>query len=125
MDLNLKAQHKSILKVFKTDAVDEKLVEESKGELKKILYGYDKKKIFTTGETNLFYNVLPNKTFKYKNEKFFGRKYSKELLTVLLCSKSDASEKFPLLVIDKPKQPMCFNNIKENLANVKTTTNHV
>lgn len=76
--------------------MDEKFVKEWKYELRKTLGRYDKKNIFNAGETSLFYNMLPNKTFTYKNEKCFGRKHSKERLTVLLCSKSDASEKFPL-----------------------------
>lgn len=48
--------------------MDEKIVQEWKGELKIILDGYDKKNIINADNTGLFYNMVGNKTFTYKNE---------------------------------------------------------
>jgi hypothetical protein len=40
-----------------------------------------------------------------------GRKQSKERLTLALCCNGDGSDKLPLWVIGKFKNPMCFKNI--------------
>jgi hypothetical protein len=56
--------------------------------------------------------MLPDKTYRFKRESCKGIKVSKEKITVLVCAYLDGTEKLPLLVIGKSKQPRCFRNTK-------------
>jgi hypothetical protein len=40
-----------------------------------------------------------------------GRKQNKERLTLAVCYNVDGSDKLPLLVIGKYKNPRCFKNV--------------
>ena len=73
---------------------------------------YKEKDIFNADETGLFFKVLPNKTFAFKNELCIGGKVSKERVTVLLCANFDGSEKLTPLVIGKFAKPRCLTGIK-------------
>lgn len=48
----------------------------------------------------------------FKKETCSGGQHSKERITVLVGANMDGSEKLPLLVIGKSKNPRCFKNIK-------------
>lgn len=64
-------------------------------------------------QTNVvFFNLLPDKTFSFKGETCHGGKRSKERVTVLVCGNADGSDKWPLWVIGKAKNPRCFKNIR-------------
>lgn len=65
---------------FKKISGESGSVEEWKVELRRILDGYNKKNIFKADKTSPFYNMMPNKTLTYKNEKCFVRKHSKQRL---------------------------------------------
>jgi hypothetical protein len=73
---------------------------------------YSPKDIFSADEFGLFYNMLPDKTYTFKEASFKGIKVNKERITVLVCTNLDGTEKLPLLVIGKSKQPQCFTNTK-------------
>ena len=49
----------------------------------------------------------------FKGDKCHGGKKFKERVTVMVCSIMDGSEKWPLLVIGKFKNPRCFKGIKK------------
>ena len=55
--------------------------------------------------------MLPNRTLARKGEECHGAKKSKERVTLMFCSNADGSEKYPLAVIGKFKNPRCFKNV--------------
>lgn len=81
-------------------------------ELPKIIEDFEPHNIFNADETGLFYKCLPDKTFALQSESCHGGKYSKQRLTVMCATNMDGSEKLPLFVIGKSKNPRCFKNIK-------------
>jgi hypothetical protein len=70
------------------------------------------KDIFNADECGLFYNMLPDKTHTFKGASCKGIKINEERITILVCEELDGTEKLPLLVIGKSKQPQCFRNAK-------------
>ena len=77
-----------------------------------LLEGYEARNVFNVDETGLFFKLLPDKSLIFKNEPCHGGKQSKDRITVLVGSNSDGSEKLPLLIIGKSKNPRCFKNVK-------------
>lgn len=74
--------------------------------------GYSPDNIFIADETGIFYKITPDKLYKFRDEKCFGGKFSKERITVMLCANSSGSEKRKPLVIGKFQEPRCFQNIR-------------
>jgi hypothetical protein len=66
--------------------------------------------ISNTDVTGLFFNIFPSKTFAFKDETCSGGKLSKNRLTVLLITNSDATEKIIPLVIGNAQNPRCFKH---------------
>ncbi|GBP89083.1 Tigger transposable element-derived protein 4 [Eumeta japonica] len=73
--------------------------------------GYTPEEIFNADETGLFYNLIPDKTLKFKGEECKGGKLSKTRITLLVAANMSGSCKRKLLVIGKAKKPRCFKNI--------------
>jgi hypothetical protein len=73
---------------------------------------YSPKDIFNADEFGLFYNMLPDKTYTFKEASCKGTKINKERITVLVCANLDGTEKLPVLVIGKSIQPRSFRNTK-------------
>jgi hypothetical protein len=73
---------------------------------------YSPKDICSAGEFGVFYNMLPDKTCTFKGASCKGIKVNKERITILVCANLDGTEKLPLVVIGKSKQPRCFRNTK-------------
>jgi hypothetical protein len=73
---------------------------------------YSPKDIFNADEFGLFYSMLPDKTYTFKGASCRGIKVNKERITVLVCANLDGTEKLPLLVIGKSKQPRCFRSTR-------------
>ncbi|XP_019377766.1 PREDICTED: tigger transposable element-derived protein 4 [Gavialis gangeticus] len=76
------------------------------------LNDYQPKNVFNVKETGLFYRMLPNNTFAFKGETCTVGKLSKERITVVVGTNMDGTEKLPLLVIGKNKNPHCFKDVK-------------
>ncbi|XP_039396599.1 tigger transposable element-derived protein 4 [Mauremys reevesii] len=76
------------------------------------LNDYQPKNVFNVKETGLFYRMLPNNTFAFKGETCSVGKLSRERITVMVGTNMDGSEKLPLLVIGKNKNPHCFKDVK-------------
>lgn len=72
----------------------------------------DDKDVFNVDKTGLFYKCTSDKTMTFKKETCSGGQRSKERITVLVGANMDGSEKLPLLVIGKSKNPRCFKNVK-------------
>ncbi|KFV93313.1 Tigger transposable element-derived protein 4, partial [Eurypyga helias] len=76
------------------------------------LNDYQPKNMFYIQETGLLYQMLPHNTFAFKGETCSVGKRSEERITVAVGANMDGSEKLPLLVIGKTKNPHCFKDVK-------------
>jgi len=70
--------------------------------------------IFNADKTGLYYCALPNGSLVFKTTQATLGKTSRERLTLLVCA-SIAGEKCLILVIGKPKNPICFRLVKNYL----------
>jgi hypothetical protein len=75
--------------------------------------GYSEEDIYTADETGVFYNIIPNSTFKFKDEKCVGGKMSKNHLTVLMCVNVTGTDQKRHFVIGKSQTPRCFKNVQK------------
>ncbi|KAK8783818.1 hypothetical protein V5799_009818 [Amblyomma americanum] len=82
---------------------------------------YKTSHIYNTDETALFYEMLPSKTLDLKGQKCHGGKHSKRRVTILLCANMDGTDKRPLLIIGRSKDPRCFKGNRK--LPVQYTTN--
>uniref|UniRef100_A0A8D0DG22 Tigger transposable element derived 4 n=1 Tax=Salvator merianae TaxID=96440 RepID=A0A8D0DG22_SALMN len=73
---------------------------------------YQRNDIFNVMETGLIYRMLPSHTFVFKGETYSMGKISNERLTVVVGTNINASEKLPLLVVEKNKMPCYFQDRK-------------
>ncbi|XP_008265541.2 tigger transposable element-derived protein 4 [Oryctolagus cuniculus] len=76
------------------------------------LNDYQPKNVFNIKETGLLYRMLPTNTFAFKGETCSVGKLYKDRVTLVIGTNMDGSEKLPLLVIGKNKNPHCFRGIK-------------
>lgn len=75
--------------------------------------------VYNADECALFYKMLPTKTLVTPEEKqASGYKVPKDRLTMMPCVNVTGTNKIPLQVISKSKNPRCFRNktLPENLA---------
>ena len=77
-----------------------------------LLEDFEPQDVFNADKTGLFFKMLPEKILEFKGTPCHGGKYSKERITVLVGANADGTEKLPLLVIGKSKQPRCFKNVR-------------
>lgn len=70
------------------------------------------KDIFNVKETGLFFKCTPDKTLVFKVNCCSGGKNSKERVTMLVGANMNGTEKLPLLMIGKSKNPRCFKSVK-------------
>ncbi|UYV84209.1 K02A2.6-like [Cordylochernes scorpioides] len=61
-------------------------------------------------ETELFFQLIPDRTLAHKDENCRGVKRMKQRITVLLCCNSTGTDKRRLLIIGKSAKPRCFRN---------------
>ena len=80
--------------------------------LPSILEGFAPENVFNADETGLFFKLLPDRTLSFKGEVCHGGKLSKERITVLVGGNANGSEKLPLLVIGKSKNPRCLKSVR-------------
>lgn len=92
--------------------VNENVVKDWEEKLLSLIEGYSPSNIYNADETGLFYDLQPDKTLCYKNEKCFGGKKSKMRLTVLLAVNADGTDKLKPFVIGRAVKPRCFKNVK-------------
>ncbi|XP_072142099.1 tigger transposable element-derived protein 4-like [Dermacentor andersoni] len=80
--------------------------------LKALPQAYAPADIFNCDKTGLFFNMLPDRSLCFTNEACAGGKHSKETVTVMVGANAVGTEKLPLLVIGKAKNPHCFKGAK-------------
>lgn len=76
------------------------------------LNDYHPRNVFNIKETGLLYRMLPTNTFAFKGETCSVGKLCKDRITLVVGTNMDGSEKLPLLVIGKNRNPHCFKGIK-------------
>ncbi|XP_004708821.1 tigger transposable element-derived protein 4 [Echinops telfairi] len=76
------------------------------------LSDYRPKNVFNIKETGLLYRMLPTNTFAFKGETCSVGKLCKDRVTLVVGANVDGSEKLPLLIIGKRRNPQCFTGIK-------------
>lgn len=86
--------------------------------LPQLLDQYSLENIFNADETDLFYRATPDGSLTYKHHNLVGSKKSMDRVTVLCCCNATGSEKRPLLVIGKSKNPRCFKNLNVSRLSV-------
>ncbi len=92
-------------------------VEKATPEIDKIctlIAEYDLDHVYNMDETGLFFKCLPNRSY-LKKEDFKDARGSKlmkakDRVTIYVCTNADGTDKVPLSMIGKPKQPRCFVN---------------
>ena len=106
-----------------SSSVDQDAANEWKKNIAQIIENTQDKDIFNVDETGLFFKCTPAKTLAFKGEKCSGGKHSKDRITLLVGANMDGTEKLPLLMIGKSRNPRCFKNVKtkpiEYRSNVK------
>ena len=77
-----------------------------------LLINYQPADLYNAEETGVFFQMLPDKILNVNGDDAHGTKSCKERLTVLVCSNMAGTDKVPLLVIGKSKNPSCFKHIE-------------
>jgi hypothetical protein len=76
-----------------------------------LLESYEPCDIYNADETGIYYRALPDGTLTFSAQKLSGNKKAKDRITALVATNMDGSDKRPLLIIGKSKQPRCFRGI--------------
>ena len=79
--------------------------------LPELLEKYSPSNIYNADEMGIYYRAVPNGTLAFSTNKLSGSKKAKEHVTALVASKMDGTDKHPLLVIGKSKEPRCFRGL--------------
>lgn len=107
----------------KSSGVEQDAANEWDGKIVQIIKQAQDSGIFNVDETGNFYKYIPAKALDFKGGKCSGEKRSKDWITLLVGTNMDGTEKLPLLMITKSRNPKYFNNIKtkpiELLSNTK------
>jgi hypothetical protein len=85
--------------------------------LPKILQRYQPDDIYNADETGIYYRAIPEGTLTDRYEKLSGSKKAKDRITALVAVNMSGTDKRPLLVIGKSKEPRCFRGVKSNVFN--------
>lgn len=111
---NFKRRHDLAFKKMcgESGAVDQTIVSGYTDRLHSLLRRYSPEDVFNCDETGLFYKMMPERTLALSGDPCHGGKHSKERITVLVGSNMSGTEKLPLLVIGKSKNPRCFKGMK-------------
>ena len=101
-----------IIKAGESGGVDAEIVREWKdGKLQSILSTYQPNDIYNADETGLFWLLLPENSLGFTGGSHHGAKQPKSRITVLVGANMTGTDKLPLLVIGKSKNPRAFRNM--------------
>ena len=99
-------------KAGESGGVDLEIVREWKeGKLQEILSTYRAEDIYNADETGLFWLLLPDTSLGFTGQSYHGAKQPKSRITVLVGANMDGSDKLPLYIIGKSKNPRAFKNV--------------
>ena len=73
-----------------------------------LLENYQPNDIYNADETGIFYRATPDKSLAHKSEKLAGGKKSMDRITALVAVNMTGTDKRPLFIIGKSKNPRCF-----------------
>lgn len=94
-------------------AVEQTIVSDYRAtKLQALLKEYAPSDIFNCDETGLFFKMLPDRTLSFSGDSCAGGKLSKERITVMVGAIATGTEKLPLLVIGKARNPRCFKAVR-------------
>lgn len=121
---NFKGRNNIVLKTAcgESGSVDVIKVNQWKFDLPGIIAGVEPANIFNVDETGLFFKCTPSKTLAFKGEHCSGGKLSKERVTILVGANMAGTEKLPLLMIGKAKNPRCFKNVRTKPVEYQANT---
>jgi hypothetical protein len=71
--------------------------------------GYSEEDIYNGDESGVFYNITPDSTFKFKDEKCVGGKISKNPFTILMCKNMTETDKRNSLLLENHKHHVVSN----------------
>ena len=74
--------------------------------------GYADEDIYNADETAFYYRALPEGSLTFKSDCVAGSKKSKDRVTVLVATNMTGTDKLPLIMIGKSKDPLCFRGLK-------------
>lgn len=105
-----------------SSSVDQGAANEWKEKVVQIIKHAQDRDIFNVDETGLFFKCTPAKTLAFKGEKCSGGKHSKDRITLLVGANMDGTEKLPLLMIGKSRNPRCFKNVRTKPIKYRSNT---
>ena len=91
--------------------------------LSEILENFEPQNIYNADETGVYYRALPDGTLTFATEKLSGSKKAKDRITALVTVNMDGTDKRPLLVIGKSKNPRCFRGVQQLPTPYKNNSN--
>lgn len=95
----------------------------SKTVLPDILQKWNPDDIYNADETGIYYRAIPDGTLAVKSDKVAGSKKSKDRITALLAVNMTGTDKRPLLIIGKSKEPRCFRGVKRLPVTYESNSN--
>ncbi|KAM7291478.1 tigger transposable element-derived protein 4 [Ixodes scapularis] len=100
--------------VRESGAVDQTTVADYRlNKLKALLQKFAPEDVFNCDETGLFFKMLPDRSLCFDGDSCKGGKNSKDRITVMVGANAVGTEKLPLLIIGKAKNPRCFKGMKK------------
>ena len=74
---------------------------------------YEPRNIYNADETGIYYRELPDGTLTFTSDTLSGSKRVRDRVTALVAVNMDGTDKRPLFIIGKSKQPRCFRGIPQ------------
>jgi hypothetical protein len=109
-----KSGWRSIALYGEAGSVDIEAVQSQIVQLQELIKTYHIDHVYIMDETGLFFKVLPNRSYMKKSEleTACGTKLmkAKDCVTLYITTNADGTDKVPLSMIGKPKEPRCFVN---------------
>ena len=81
--------------------------------LAEILERYEPGNVYNADETGIYYRALPDGTLTFSTDSLSGSKKAKDRITAMVAVNMDGTDKRPLFIIGKSKQPRCFRGIPQ------------
>ena len=76
--------------------------------LAEILERYEPCNVYNADETGIYNRALPDGTLTFSTDSLSGSKKAKDRITALVVVNMDGTDKRPLFIVGKSKQPRCF-----------------
>ena len=90
--------------------------------LSDVLEKFEPRNIYNADEMGIYYGAIPDGTLTLGTEKLSGSKKAKDCITALVAVNMDSSDKHPLLIIRKSRNPRCFSEEFSNCQLPTSTT---